>query len=74
MVNFECVMIVGILISFGGEEIANIDCGDDIDVIVGVVGVRGVHIVDSAMTVKSGKLSIRVLFLNGVDLTDLAEV
>lgn len=67
-------MIVGILISFGGEEIANIDCGDDIDVIVGVVGVRGVHIVDSAMTVKSGQLSICMLFLNGVDLTDLAEV
>lgn len=54
MIYFECVVIVCVLICLGfgeGTQAAVVYCWDDVDVVVGVVGVWGVHVVDAGVAV-----------------------
>lgn len=51
VIDLETVVVVGVLIGFSFEEGPHVDCGHDVDVVVGVVGVRGLHIVNTLVPV-----------------------
>ncbi len=76
MMHLKSVVVVCVLVGVGlGKIVITVDCGYNVQVVVGSVGLRGFfHVVELFVPVQFGQHRLWVLFLDCFDVSNVTEV